>query len=283
MSDRNPIHHPLIAITLLSMAMMILGLSVIIFVKTEQEKTPMIFHRTEIIKPDHLYPHLPPSVTTGTYRLRSSWRGLKNNVFATEEATGSAWGISLKEWGLPEKRYLITAAHCVLTGNNQLVDSVDIQIRVDNIKKWIRCKVLICDKDRDAALLEVMEDIPVIFTLGETIAIGSPVLVSGCPVGTTPSTTMGFLTSLDPELVTKLHCHVWQASVPFFYGNSGGPLLDAENLNVVGMLVAGIGVKEGMVPNLAIVIPNYEIKAMLDANLKLDDEKVEIPLIENNK
>ena len=266
---------PLIAITMLSMAMLILGLSVIVVVQKDREKAPVIINRTERV--DHL--RLPINVTIGTYRLKTSTKVVNLTTLGaiqstTEDAVGTAWGINLKEYGLNEKRYLITAAHCISRTKDKSADIVEIQIRTSKVKKWIKCKILIIDKDRDSALLEAEEDIPVVFKLGDDseVEVGKPVIVVGCPIGTTPAAALGYLTSKDPEVPIPIRCSLWQASVPFYFGNSGGPIIDAVTQDVIGILVAGVGTKDGLVPNLAIIIPCFEVRKMLDDNLKLPDE-----------
>jgi len=287
---------------MLSMAMTILGLSIIIFVSNKQEKQQVIVKQTEVImRQERRYPKIPQFMTTGTYRLRTATKvtssSILGDIHRTQDAVGSSWGIDLSEYGLPEKRYLMTAAHCIMAhdpkSSGRIADTIEIQIRMERpdekgkmlpFKKWIKCKALIVDVDVDQALLMAEEEIPVIFKLGDRCDVGSPVIAVGCPIGTTPAAKMGTLVSVDPEVCTPVKCQIWQADVPFYFGNSGGPLFDAESEVVIGSLVAGLGAKEGqLVPNLALVIPCIEIRKMLDYNLRIpepEEAKAEIvPLV----
>lgn len=287
MKRRNNNELPLVAISMLSMALTILGLSIIVFVKNQREREPIVYNQTRIVQPDHRYPKIPLYLTTGCYRLRTATKVLLGAVQQTKESSGSSWGIDLSEYGLPDKRYLMTAAHCILHDedgigprNSRPVDMIEIQIRMErqdekgrlySYKKWVKCKVLIIDTDVDQALLETEEEVPVVFPLGKTAEVGSTVIGVGCPIGTTPAAKMGTLVSLDPEIDSQVKCQIWQADISFFFGNSGGPLLDAETEKVIGSLVAGLGKNQQLIPNLAIVIPCVEIRKMLDYNLRLPE------------
>jgi S1-C subfamily serine protease len=281
-AKKNKFEGPFLTFTLMSMSMIILGLSAVIYGLKEKEKEPVIFNQTkivksqtEIIKPSGLFPIIPKILTTATYRVKI--QSLQTNygiVRGTTEGSGSSFGIDLSDYGLIDKRFLITAAHVVLQQNGMKpVDGVEIQIRTETVKKWIKCKILVIDKDRDVAVLEASEDLPAVLKLGQDIEVGSPIFVSGCPAGTTPTTVAGWLTSKDPEfLLAPIKCKLWQASAPFWMGNSGGPVSDAVTNKVVGMLIAGISTKEGMIPHLAIVIPLEEIKTVLDQHFKIPEK-----------
>lgn len=268
-----------VAVTLIAMLLIIASLSAIIYLQAQEiDKRPLIYHTTEVIKPQHLYPKIPVNLTVGTYRLHCKYSVKTLGVVqATSDSCGSGWGINLTEYGMPEHRYLITAAHVVLAGPDEKfpVDSVEVQIRTDKIKKWVKCKPLVVDRDADTAVLEAEEDLPIIFNLADDEEIGAPVIIGGCPVGTTPSTQIGWLTSKDPEIPTKLRYPIWQAFAQFYKGNSGGPMIDADSQKVVGMLVAGLRLHEGedqMVPGLAICIPCFVIRAVLDKNFRMPEE-----------
>ena len=272
---RNKYEIPIISVTMLSMLLMIFSLSVIIVKQSIQDK----YNKAEALKQNGRYPKIPQHITTGTYRVRTEASARSFGfVLNTQEGSGSACGIDLSEWGLTEHKFLLTAGHVVLQHNddgittNMPVDVIKIEVRVNSLKKWINCKILIVDKDRDIAILEAEDEVPVVFSLGRDAEVGAAIFVAGCPAGTTPSAVLGFLTSKDPEVPTSAKCRVWQASAPFFFGNSGGPIIDAETEKVIGVLVAGIGTRFGFVTNLIILIPCLEVRKMLDANLKLPED-----------
>jgi S1-C subfamily serine protease len=208
----------------------------------------------------------------GTYRVRcKASKTSYGIVHSTKESAGSAFGVSLAKWGIHEKKYLITAAHVVLQ-DEKPAEIIEIQIRTDSVKKWVSCKPLIIDKDRDVALLEAFEEIPVAFEMGDEIEIGSSVILSGCPVGITPSANIGFLVSKDPEIRASAKGRIWQVDAPFFSGYSGGPVFSTETGKVVAIGVAGIGTQSGAIQNVAFCVPHDEIKKVLDAHLKLPEK-----------
>jgi len=259
------------------MSIVIAALTVVIFLDFEKAKLPVIHRKTEIVRQDRLYPMIPKFITTGTYRVRGSTISRTFGVVqGTQDWSGTAFGLDMSEYGLPEKRYLITAAHVALGPAGKPPDNIEIQIRTDTIKEWVKCKILVADKDRDIAVLQAEKDLPIVFKLAEDAEVGAPVIVSGCPVGTTPSAAMGFLTSKDPEIRDKgIKCEIWQASAPFYSGNSGGPVIDAESQKIVGVLIAGLKLAEGgMVPNLAICVPCIEVRKLLDASFKLAEAQL---------
>lgn len=220
------------------------------------------------------FPRIPKNLTAGTYRLRVKTHVMKQAVLgtisSTEEGVGSSFAVDLSSYGLPEKKYVITAAHCVVIAGSNPADEIKLEVRTSMTKRWVKCKVLIVDKDRDAALLMTEEELPVAFEMDTEAMVGSPVVVGGCPAGTTPSATMGFLTSKDPELGGHVKCTVWQVSVPFFYGNSGGPVIDAESNKVIGILVAGLSdSRGGLIPGVAICIPSIELKHVVSAYIEM--------------
>lgn len=273
MRSRNEPSH--VAITTISMAMLIVVMGAVIFKQSFQDKAipPVVIQKTEIIRQTR-YPNISPIFTTGTYRVRCTAKSLTFGIVEqTQSSVGSAFGMDLTEWGFKGKKYLLTAAHVVLqkaAGTRAVldrpVDKVEIQIRTDKIKRWVNCRIIFIDKDRDAALLEADEEIPVVFKLGEKAEIGSSIILAGCPVGTTPQAVFGIMTSMDPEIDIGVRCQVWQVSAPFYFGNSGGPVFDPETDLILGIVVAGVSSKTGdLIPHLALMIPCFEVRKMLNA------------------
>lgn len=278
MKQQKPSYeYAMIVLSMTAMMVAIVALTSMLLIDAQRSQVPMVVHKTETIRSDSSYPRIPKFFTTGTYRVRGRANVTTFGVVqGTQEWTGSAFGVDMSEYGLAQPRYLITAAHVALQHGGKPSDILEIQIRTDKTKEWVRCKILLADKDRDLAVLEAAKDLPVVFKIADDGDVGAPVVVSGCPIGTTPSAAMGFLTSKDPEIRdTVVKCPVWQASAPFYSGNSGGPVIDAETHKVVAVLVAGLKTGEGgniMVPNLALCIPCTEIRKMLDAAFALRDE-----------
>lgn len=267
--------NPLIYLTMSAMMVVIASLTVMILLDGSRARMPQILHKTEVIRPIGSYPKIPDVFIRGTYRVHcKSVVSTYGVIQGTQEWSGSSFGIDMSEYGMPERRYVVTAAHVVLGEHPKPPDSIEIQIRTDLSKQWVKCKILALDKDRDLAILEVGAELPIVFKLADDCDVGNSIIVSGCPMDTTPSAVLGFLTSKDPEIVhAAVRCPIWQASAPFFLGNSGGPVFDAETHNVVAVLVAGLRtVNDTMVPNLALCIPCTEVRKFLDKAFRLPDE-----------
>lgn len=282
--NNNSFVEPFIIISMISMLLIIAALTAIIVLQSKElERRPVAYQKTEIIKQPMAYQKIPISMTMGTYLIRCQWNVASFGVIqATQEASGSGWGVNLSEYGMPERRYLVTAAHVILRDLRagvppRPVDSVEIQIRTDKFKKWVKCKILVARPDIDTAILEAEEDLPVTFNLASDGTVGSSIIISGCPGGTAPSSQIGTLTSKDPGLDMGLKCPTWQAFATFYHGNSGGPIIDAESQKVIGMLVAGWRTRidsDTMIPGVALCIPCYVIRGLLDQTFQLAGEPV---------
>lgn len=283
--SKNTSIDPLVVVAMIAMLGVIAALSTIIYLQSiEIEKKPVFTNRTEIIRPQHLYPGIPASVTQATYLVHCKSNVTSYGVIqAVSDSTGSAWGIDLSEYGMPEHRYLITAAHVVLkdkTTTPKPVDVVSIQIKKGGFKKWVRCKILVVQPDIDTAVLEAEEDLPAIFKLAADGQEGATAVISGCPGGTSPSSQLGNLVSKDTGFSFGLRCTVWQAFATFYKGNSGGPIVDAESQKVVGMLFAGMRISadsDTMIPGVAFCIPCYVIRGLLDSSFRIKDGAEETP------
>lgn len=269
---RNPYELPLISVTMALMACGLLAFTLHTFMSMIGSHPRLDAPPERVIQGK--FPQIPKSLTVGTYRLKVKTRVVEQTLLgaisSTKEGVGSSFAIDLTAYGLKEKKYIITAAHCVIIAGTTPAESIEVEIRTPLAKRWIKCKPAVIDKDRDAALLVVEEELPVSFEIDTEAVVGAAVVVGGCPAGTTPSATLGFLTSKDPELGGNLKCQVWQVSVPFFYGNSGGPVIDAESSKVIGILVAGLGDGHGgLIPGVAICVPSVELKRLVSYYMEL--------------
>lgn len=263
---RNPYEVPFFASAMAVSTLGFLGLIYVTSIPREKMQiAPMPIARP--VKPDNkCYQKIPASIMAGTFRVRCKTKVFEGVIERTKESYGSAFGIDVKEFGSDSKRYLVTAAHVVLEGpmDDRISDLVEIQIRTASVKKWISCRVLVASKDKDLAVLEASEDLPMVFGIAKDAEVGSSIIICGCPGGTTPGAAMGWLASKDPEIPTHVKCGTWQAAVPFFFGNSGGPIFDAETEKVIAVLVGGLGDSmRGMIPHLAICIPCTEVRNVL--------------------
>lgn len=275
MQPHNPgsFSNSFVALTMILMMGIIATLATIVYLQGQLPHSPVVI-KTQVLEGKTHYPKIPVKITDGTYRIRMKNLCTSFGVLqGTQEATGSSFGVDLSEYGMPERRYLVTAAHCVIM-NNKPVDQIDAEVHIGKIKAWIRCKCLVIDKDRDLAVLEAASDLPFAFKIAEDAQIGDSVFIAGCPAGTNSSATLGFLTGKDPEINRGpgVRCQLWQVSASFFFGNSGGPVFDTDSEKVIAVLVAGI--EQGpsqLVPGVAIVVPCFELRALLDSKFKLDE------------
>ncbi len=188
---------------------------------------------------------------------------------------GSAFGVDLSAYGVNSSRYLLSAAHLVLSddGRQLLNGNIKVELPKNNHKTWVHCKVLTVTRLYDLCLLECDEDVPVVskLTPGKPgIGVGAPVLVVGCPLGVSPQVSSGYLTDKDPLVSDRGH-KVWEAAAAFNHGNSGGPVFCAECGTVIGVAVAGVRAGGGgptdMDPRIALFTPYYCVKQFLDVSI----------------
>ena len=189
---------------------------------------------------------------------------------------GSAFGVDLSSYGLLKSRYLLTAAHMVLSedGSSLIHGSISVELGQQLARRWVPCKILSVTRVYDLCLLECDEDVPVLskLTPGKPgLDVGAPLLVVGCPLGVPPQVSAGFLRDKDPHVNDRSH-KVWEATAAFNHGNSGGPVFCAACGTVVGVAIAGVRVGGGgpqdMDPGIALFTPYYCIKHFLDVSIE---------------
>ena len=141
---------------------------------------------------------------------------------------------------------VITNAHVVLEGRDQMPDEILIFLSEDNFndesqknyKKGRSAKILRYDSDLDLALLEVkrIKTVPAIgLADSDQVMVGDPVLAIGHPEsGGLWSLTSGRIGSIIKNQSGIKGKHVFQTETSLNRGNSGGPLLDG-NGDMVGV------------------------------------------------
>ena len=187
---------------------------------------------------------------------------------------GSAFGVDLSGYGVDKHRYLLSAAHLVLSddGSRLLNGNVKVELPRMNHKAWVHCRVLSVTRVYDLCLLECDEDVPVVsqLTVGKTLGVGAPIMVVGCPLGVQPQVSSGVLTDKDPLVSDRGH-KVWEAAAAFNHGNSGGPVFCSDCGTVIGVAVAGVRAGGGgpldMDPRIALFTPYYCVKHFLDVSI----------------
>ncbi|MEI6234258.1 MAG: serine protease [Planctomycetota bacterium] len=191
---------------------------------------------------------------------------------------GSAFGVDLCTYGVKRNRYLLSAAHLVLSddGSRLLNGNVKVELPATSQgspKKWVTCRVLSVTRVYDLCLLECDEEVPVVSKLTpgkDGLGVGTAVFVVGCPLGVPPQVSTGVLTDKDPHVSDRGH-KVWEAAAAFNHGNSGGPVFSAAAGTVIGVAVAGVRAGGGgpldMDPRVALFTPYYCVKHFLDVSI----------------
>lgn len=174
---------------------------------------------------------------------------------------GSAFGVDLSAYGIKDRRHLLTAGHLVFENGRMVAGTILIEVPGRGDKTWVRCTVAALDKEHDLCLLQSEVDLPVISELAaaeDKLSVGSPVVVVGCPLGTSPRVSPGAVTSVSS------HDYLWRATAAFNHGNSGGPVFDAETNTVIGVAVAGVyGPNGDMDPMVALFAPIGTVRDFL--------------------
>lgn len=132
----------------------------------------------------------------------------------------SCVAVDMTEFGLKGKRYLLTAAHCVLNSNGQ--PYADLDVEVDG--KFVHATVIKSDEDLDFALISVEDDVPAVAKLGRssTVQVGDDLTAVGGPMGQPLQATSGRVTSKR-----FFHCEI-RSSMNIKHGNSGGAVFNSS-------------------------------------------------------
>lgn len=214
-------------------------------------------------------PSTPAQVVNSTVRVKVETDAGRSMIVGY----GSAFGVDLSAYGVERPRYLLSAAHLVLSddGSHLLNGKVKVELPHNNQKIWVQCRVLSVTRVYDLCLLECDEDVPVVSKLAlNKVGVGSTVHVVGCPLGVQPQVSSGVLTDKDPLVSDRGH-KVWEAAAAFNHGNSGGPVFCADCGTVIGVAVAGVRAGGGgpmdMDPRIALFTPYYCVKNFLDVSI----------------
>lgn len=197
-------------------------------------------------KPRHgAFPPVPEAMLRASLRLR-----------AGGQVTGAAVAVG--------KRRALTALHA--TGNGEAL-SVETCGK-DGAYAWREAFVVARDEAHDLALLEVKESFAAWAQVPkrDTLRPGSALIAVGAPMGTALCATTGFLARAGAEGHWPNDAGAWQASNAGYFGNSGGPLFDADSGELVGIAVGGVGrFPGGMAPNALFFEPALRLRAFLEA------------------
>lgn len=156
---------------------------------------------------------------------------------------------------------IVSAQGLVLTAAHVVADSA--RLIVVTAQASYEAKILRIDDANDLAILKIEGGVftPLSITPSRNMRLGQSVSTIGFPniglQGFSPKVTRGEISSAngyadDPRS--------WQISVPVQPGNSGGPLLD-ENGNLIGVVVAKLGLKAAAVTGDVPQNVNYAVKS----------------------
>lgn len=131
---------------------------------------------------------------------------------------------------------VVTNAHVVANVKNVTVKTVD--------SKELPGTVIGISKDIDVAVVRVQGlsgTTPLEMARDRKGEVGDEVLALGSPLGLQNTVTTGIISGIDRDLdIEPFHYEdVYQISAPITHGNSGGPLIDSNTGEVLGINSAG--------------------------------------------
>lgn len=148
---------------------------------------------------------------------------------------------------IDRRGYLLTNYHVVSSEVDPKYEGYSrLYIRPsDKSEQRIPAKVVGFDRIFDLALIKAEIEPPFVFSYsGEPeLKVGDTILAIGSPAGLENTVTSGIVSAAGRRFLQM--GDTMQVDVPINYGNSGGPLLDAEG-QLVGIVFAGIEQFEGV-------------------------------------
>jgi serine protease Do len=143
--------------------------------------------------------------------------------------------------------YLLTNYHVVESEVNPKYEGYSrLYVRLsDRATEKVPAKVVGYDRVFDLALVKAEVESQYIFSAAESpdLKVGNTIIAIGSPAGLENSVTSGIVSATGRRFLQM--GDTVQVDVPINYGNSGGPLLDADG-RLVGIVFAGIEQFEGI-------------------------------------
>lgn len=160
---------------------------------------------------------------------------------------------------LVEQDRILTALHCVDDATDGHYASYRAWLKTggdygSSTQRWTRLRY---NQKHDLALLAILPNPEMVAArVGELPVSGAPVWLIGSPSGYAFTVSSGVVGRPIRWFCDDLECVEYlQASVPGWFGNSGGPLFDAEG-EVVGIANwGGDNMFGGIVPHLLFLAP----------------------------
>ncbi len=245
-------------------AILIVGMASQTPIVREDAHSPVIDHAiTRIVEEPVLtekaYPSIPAFLLQGTSRVK------------VEGGFGSAFAVDLSEFGLTGNNYVITAAHVVLDDKGKLQENIEVEVSIAKYKTrvYVPATVVFYNKDIDMAVLAVEVDVTGHSRIAksDTMNIGDAIAIVGCPSGTFPTVTFGYLVAKEFEIYgRKLPDVLWQGSATIYPGNSGGPVFNPNTGEIIGIAVAGLN-QHGFAGHVDFFVPMYIMRELINGNL----------------
>jgi S1-C subfamily serine protease len=185
--------------------------------------------------------------------------------FGNSHDLGTAFSVDLSEYGLPDE-YLLSAAHVVLDEKGRVSKSMDIRYRPSEINLWVSVEVVAIDAKADIVLLKSSIPLPnkLKLAFSSNIKLGTELIAIGGTVGTAPGPVKGFLADKRPSVAGCYH-----AALTFYFGMSGGPIIDASSKLVVGLGVsAATEDRKTLVPNVTFFVPVEVLNSFIKEHVK---------------
>ncbi len=144
--------------------------------------------------------------------------------------------------------YVCTCAHVISGKQGQL----QVAIKENGSYIWAPSQIVVVDNERDVAVLKLPPPLPnktlqiLPIKLGDSSNIeeGQEIAFTGFPFGGmtgggfSPSTTKGIISALRPKNIGGIQVDHFQLDAVTMEGNSGAPVFDTNNGNVIGIVNA---------------------------------------------
>ena len=148
---------------------------------------------------------------------------------------------------IDRRGYLLTNYHVVESEVSPKYEGYSrLYIRLsDRPQERVPAKVVGYDRIFDLALVKAEVEPPYIFSSADSpeLKVGNTIIAIGSPAGLQNTVTSGIVSATGRRFLQM--GDTFQVDVPINYGNSGGPLLDADG-RLVGVVFAGIEQFEGV-------------------------------------
>jgi serine protease Do len=141
--------------------------------------------------------------------------------------------------------FIISADGYILTNAHMVADFDEVTVRLADVKREFKAKVVGLDKRTDVALIKVDATGLPVATLGSSANLqpGEWVAAIGSPFGFANTITAGIVSAKGRSLPDEVYVPYIQTDVAVNPGNSGGPLLNlkGEVVGINSMIYSGTG------------------------------------------